>query len=180
MEESGTPLTWQEERETGEQTCEVRLRHFNSGRLLQIQLFKDKNKMRQVLTLAKVADGKLEDDGEGISAKKVLKATGKIQNYIFKLTNRATVDEMTLTKETVCNIKNDGTKSFITTQFAKDDGTADADEDEPEEEDMEVEDPENEKDSFAREVEEDADEEARITALKQKRGLRHAGTVFVP
>ena len=102
-----------------------------------------------MLTLAKVADGKLEDDGEGISAKKVLKATGKIQNYIFKLTNRATVDEMTLTKETVCNIKNDGTKSFITTQFAKDDGTADVDEDEPEED---VEDPENEKDSFAREV----------------------------
>ena len=93
-------------------------------------LYKDKAKMKQVLTLAKGQDGKLEHDGEGISAKKVLKKGGRIQNYIFKLTNRATVDELTLTTTTVCNIKNDGTKTFISTQIQKDDGTADVEEEE--------------------------------------------------
>ena len=59
---------------------------------------------------------------------------GRIQNYVFKLTNRATVDEMTLTKETVCNIQNDGTKTFVSTEFQKGDG-ADA-EDEEEDDDI--------------------------------------------
>ena len=53
MEESGTPLQWEEDRDTGEQTVGVLLRHFNSGRLLQIMISKDKAKMTEVLTLAK-------------------------------------------------------------------------------------------------------------------------------
>lgn len=41
---------------------------------------------------------------------------------------------MTLTKETVCNIQNDGTKTFVSTEFQKGDG-ADA-EDEEEDDDI--------------------------------------------
>ena len=138
VEESGTPLQWEEEGDTGEQTVSVRLRHFNSGRLLQINIAKDKGRMIQVLQLAKgQQQGVLEKDGEGVSAKKVLKMGGRIQNYVFKLTNRATVDEMTLTRETVCNIQNDGTKTFVSTEFQKGDG-ADAEDEEDEEEDRQA------------------------------------------
>ena len=92
---------------------------------------KDKAKMTQVLTIARGCEGGLlEQDGEGISAKKVLTKGGRVQNYIFKLTNRATVDELTLTRDTVCNIKNLGTKMFISTQFLKDGGAADEEDDE--------------------------------------------------
>ena len=54
-------------------------------------------------------------DGEGISSKKILKKGNRIQNYIFKLINRATVDENNLTRDTVANICNEGTKTFIST-----------------------------------------------------------------
>ena len=57
-------------------------------------------------------------DGDGISSKKILKKANLIQNYVFKLTNRATVDETILTKETVANISNEGTKQFISTDNA--------------------------------------------------------------
>ena len=45
MERSGTPLEWEEDPTSGEQAVSVRLRHFNSGRLLQIILYKDETKM---------------------------------------------------------------------------------------------------------------------------------------
>lgn len=94
----------------------IRLRHFVSGRLLQVSLFKDKNKISQILTLASSSQsGKLEMDGDGISSKKILKKGNRIQNYVFKLINRATVDEQNLTRETVANISNEGTKTFIST-----------------------------------------------------------------
>ena len=121
MEESGAPLTWEEDGDTGQQTVSVRLRHFNSGRLLQIILYKDETTMNQVLTLATGKAGELEEDGEGISSKKTLKKGGLIQNYVFKLINRATVDELKLSKDTVANIMNDSTKAFISTQFIRED-----------------------------------------------------------
>ena len=73
MERSGTPLEWEEDAISGEQAVTIRLRHFNSGRLLQIILYKDETKMNQVLTLATGKIGELEVDGEGTSSKKVLK-----------------------------------------------------------------------------------------------------------
>ena len=54
-------------------------------------------------------------DGEGISSKKILKKGNRIQNYVFKLINRATVDETNLTRDTVANISNEGTETFIST-----------------------------------------------------------------
>lgn len=41
MEESGAGLQWQEDPETGSMICPVHLRHFNSGRLVQVTYFKD-------------------------------------------------------------------------------------------------------------------------------------------
>jgi len=35
------------------------------------------------VTLADGKNGQLEEDGEGISAKKILKKGGRIQNYVF-------------------------------------------------------------------------------------------------
>ena len=115
MERSGTPLEWEEDPKTGEQAVSVRLRHFNSGRLLQIMLYKDENKMNQVLTITDGRSGELEEDGEGTSSKKVLKKGGRIQNYTFKLINRATVEESTLSRDTVANIRNEITGVFIST-----------------------------------------------------------------
>ena len=119
MERSGTPLEWEEDPTSGEQAVSVRLRHFNSGRLLQIILYKDETKMNQVLTLATGRSGELEEDGEGTSSRKVLKKGGRIQNYTFKLINRATVEESTLSRETVANIRNEATGAFISTQEVK-------------------------------------------------------------
>ena len=93
MEESGSPLQWEEDVE-GSQSVRVRLRHFVSGRLLQVCLGKDRHYISQILTLASNSKNGLEQDGEGLSSKKILKESNRIQNYIFKLTNRATVDEM--------------------------------------------------------------------------------------
>ena len=77
---------------------------------------KDRNSISQILTLAtSTSIGQLEQDGEGISSKKILKKGNRIQNYIFKLINRATVDESNLTRDTVANISNEGTKTFIST-----------------------------------------------------------------
>lgn len=41
MDDSGQVLSWSDEPETGKQICKVHLRHFNSGRLLQVTYFKD-------------------------------------------------------------------------------------------------------------------------------------------
>ena len=69
------------------------------------------------MTLSKSEKGQLETDGEGLSSKKILKTGNRIQNYIFKLMNRATVDEINLTRDTVANINNVETKTFISTEF---------------------------------------------------------------
>jgi len=49
-----------------------------------------------------------------------LKKSNRIQNYIFKLINRATVDESNLTKNTVANISNVDSKTYISTEVAND------------------------------------------------------------
>lgn len=102
----------------------MRLRHFVSGRLLQVCLLKDRHGISQILTLSKNDKGQLETDGEGLSSKKILKAGNRIQNYIFKLINRATVDEINLTTETVANINNVETKTFISTEIKNYDESA--------------------------------------------------------
>ena len=68
-----------------------------------------------MLTLAAGQVGELEEDGEGISSKKIIEKGGLVQNYVFKLINRATVDELTLSRDTVANIMNDSTKAYIST-----------------------------------------------------------------
>lgn len=118
MEQSGSPLQWEEDEDSGDQTCSIRLRHFLSGRLLMVSLNKGKTRISTILTLANAEPGQLEMDGDGISSKKILKKANRIQNYVFKLTNRATVDETILTKETVANLSNEGTKQFISTDNA--------------------------------------------------------------
>jgi hypothetical protein len=45
MSNSGDVLSWVDEPETGHQICKVHLRHYNSGRLLQVTYFKDKEKI---------------------------------------------------------------------------------------------------------------------------------------
>ena len=71
------------------------------------------------MTLATGRSGELEEDGEGTSSRKVLKKGGRIQNYTFKLINRATVEESTLSRDTVANIRNEATGAFISTQEVK-------------------------------------------------------------
>lgn len=117
MEESGSPLQWDEDQEDGSQSVCVRLRHFVSGRLLQVQLIKDRRCISKLLTLAQGSLGELERDGNGVSSKKILRNSDRIQNYVFKLTNRATVDEPILTRDTVANISNVGTNTFISTEI---------------------------------------------------------------
>jgi len=63
MEESGEPLQWSEDKETKQMLCKVHLRHFNSGRLLQVTYFKDANLIGQIVTLADSALGQIEEDG---------------------------------------------------------------------------------------------------------------------
>ena len=71
---------------------------------------------------------------------------------------------MTLTKETVCNIKNAGTKTFISTQFQKDDGTADVEEDQSEED--------------VKSQRSEDGEESTGNASKKKKTLRPSKTTF--
>ena len=52
IEGSGNVLSWMDEPETGKQFCKVYLRHFNSGRLLQVTYYKDSSNIGQVVTLA--------------------------------------------------------------------------------------------------------------------------------
>jgi hypothetical protein len=85
--------------------------------------------MRQMISLANSKGSCLEEDGEGVSAKKILRQGGRIQNYVFKFLNRANSDEAILNRETVMNIKNSGTGLFLSTDVVKS-----VDEDEEEEE----------------------------------------------
>ena len=59
MEDSGSPLQWEEDVD-GSQSVRVRLRHFVSGRLLQVCLSKDRNFISQILTLASNSKNGLE------------------------------------------------------------------------------------------------------------------------
>ena len=45
LERSGFPLEWQEDAESDNQVCKVHLRHFISGRLLQVSFFKNEERM---------------------------------------------------------------------------------------------------------------------------------------
>jgi hypothetical protein len=76
MEDSGKTLSWQDEPETGKQVCRVHLRHFNSGRLLQVTYVKENSKIGQVVTLADSKE--LEQDGASIYGKKILSKGGKL------------------------------------------------------------------------------------------------------
>jgi hypothetical protein len=44
MDEAGGVLSWSDEPETGKQVCRVHLRHYNSGRLLQVNFVKNAGK----------------------------------------------------------------------------------------------------------------------------------------
>ena len=45
LDKSGTELNWEEDEETGNQICTVRLRHFISGRLIQVSFYKGTDRM---------------------------------------------------------------------------------------------------------------------------------------
>lgn len=77
MEESGQVLSWTDDPESGKQICKVHLRHFNSGRLLQVTYFKDTSNVGQLVTLANSGGG-IEEDGANISGKKILTKGGKL------------------------------------------------------------------------------------------------------
>ena len=83
---------------------------------MQVTYFKDKSKMGQILTLADGKGGRLEEDGQGISSKKILRKGVRIQNYTFKLYNKTNGEEDNLNQSTVCYIRNTDTKLYISTQ----------------------------------------------------------------
>lgn len=56
----------------------MRLRHYNSGRLLQVTYFKDFQKIGQIVTLADSQNGTLEEDGVNVFGKKTLSKLGKL------------------------------------------------------------------------------------------------------
>jgi len=91
------------------------MRHFISGRLIQVSYYKALEKMGQTLTLASSKEGVLEQHGSGISSKKILKSGGRVQNYVFNLISRTTEEESTLSAKTVMNIQNLETKLFLAT-----------------------------------------------------------------
>ena len=68
-----------------------------------------------------------------------MKKANRIQNYVFKLTNRATVDELNLTRDTVANISNEGTKTFISTDNSNLEDPEENEEQEVEEEQIDLE-----------------------------------------
>lgn len=76
MVDSGDVLQWVDEVESGKQICKVHLRHFNSGRLLQVTYFKDTDTLGQLVTLANSTN--LEEDGANIYGKKILTKGGKL------------------------------------------------------------------------------------------------------
>ena len=117
IEGSGNVLSWMDEPETGKQFCKVYLRHFNSGRLLQVTYYKDSSNIGQVFTLADSAQ--IEEDGANIFGKKILTKGGKLQNFIFNLYSRSMVNDSvrTLSRESVCNLGNAGTKLYLSTQL---------------------------------------------------------------
>lgn len=115
IDESGQVLSWVDEPETGKQICKVHLRHFNSGRLLQVTYFKDASHIGQVVTLADSVG--VEQDGANVFGKKILTTGGKLQNFCFNLYSRSMVNDSvrTLSKESVCNLGNAGTKLYLST-----------------------------------------------------------------
>lgn len=114
---AGDVLQWQDEVETGKQICKVHLRHFNSGRLLQVTYYKDTNNLGQLVTLANSTY--LEEDGANIYGKKILTKGGKLQNFVFNLNSRSSVNDTvrTLSKESVCNLGNAGSKLYLSTSL---------------------------------------------------------------
>jgi hypothetical protein len=74
----------------------------------------------------------VEQDGANIYGKKILTKGGKLQNFVFNLYSRSMVNDTvrTLSRESVCNLGNAGTKLYLSTECF--DGVAD-DEEEDEE-----------------------------------------------
>lgn len=70
----------------------------------------------------------VEQDGANIYGKKILTKGGKLQNFVFNLYSRSMVSDSvrTLSKDSVCNLGNAGTKLFLSTECF--DGAADDDE----------------------------------------------------
>ena len=158
-------LSWENEPETGKQVCHVHLRHFNSGRLLQVTFVKESSKIGQVVTLAD-SEG-LEQDGASIYGKKILTKGGKLQNFIFNLYSRSLVSDTvrTLSRDSVCNLGNAGTKLYLSTQLF--DGVG---EDEEEEEAEIV---ETEQERRQREFEIDKDVSSSHTARDRRKKIAH-------
>lgn len=116
LEESGFPLEWKEEPETHSQVSRVCLRHFISGRLLQVAFYKGEERMGQILTVSSAKENEIEQYGHGLSSKKTLKSGGLVQNNVFKLISRSMGEEATLTKESVFNIQNQETGMYVATR----------------------------------------------------------------
>ena len=59
----------------------------------------------------------VEQDGANIFGKKILTKGGKLQNFVFNLSSRSMVSDSirTLSKESVCNLNNAGTKLYLST-----------------------------------------------------------------
>ena len=164
-------LQWTEDAESGKMICPVHLRHFNSGRLLQVTYFKDTSSIGQVVTLADSSG--LEEDGANISGKKILTKGGKLQNFVFNLISRSMVNDSvrTLSKETVCNIGNAGTKLFLSTQIFGQQGA-----DEEEEEDDEI--IETEEERKQREFEQEVTLAQRERKKKTQAQLNQIAAIF--
>ena len=77
----------------------------------------------------------VEQDGANIFGKKILTKGGKLQNFVFNLYSRSMVNDSvrTLSKDSVCNLGNAGTKLYLSTQAANE-MQADEEEDEDVEE----------------------------------------------
>lgn len=85
--------------------------------MLQVTYYKDASNIGQVVTLAD--SPQLEEDGANIFGKKILTKGGKLQNFIFNLYSRSMVNDTvrTLSRESVCNLGNAGTKLYLSTQL---------------------------------------------------------------
>lgn len=70
----------------------------------------------------------VEQDGANVFGKKILTKGGKLQNFVFNLYSRSMVNDSvrTLSKESVCNLGNAGTKLYLSTQLFQ--GAGDDDE----------------------------------------------------
>jgi len=105
MDNSGSGLQWEDDVEGGGMVCPVHLRHFSSGRLLQITHVVKGGKLSYKITLQDSGDRSIEND---VLLEDEPNHPGKLQNYVFNLYSRSIISEnsRTLSRDTVCNIGN--------------------------------------------------------------------------